>query len=295
MKIVIRVLYILLIVGIGLIISGFLTGASIESVQNSLTDQASYTLYEEDIDLTFDSIYVSTEYRNIDITVSDTIDKPHITYYLKETEEMSITVDGAGRLNMILSQDNQFFNWFSFGIRPSEYGLLSIQLPVSYVGDMNISTAAGNVEVDAALGKLDIIAQFGNVEIKGSYGDINIKVSAGNIKLVDLVSTGVVSLTGQSGNINLNQVEITDTLTATVSAGNVTVEKTNALSYTLKSSAGNVLLRLNSNISSYQFKLSTSAGDARINGSKVSNTYQSGTGSLVDVITSAGNINIYTN
>lgn len=64
---------------------------------------------------------------------------------------------------------------------------------------------------------------------------------------------------------------------------------------TSKVDTGNVLLRLNSDISNYQFKLSTSVGDARINGSKVSNPYQSGTGSLVAVITSAGNIKIYTN
>lgn len=294
MKILIRVLYILMITGIGLLVSGFLAGATVESVQNALTDQASYTIYETDIDLEFDAIYVAAEYRNIQVTVSDTIDKPHLTYYLKETETISITVDSSQKLNVVLSQDSHLSNWFTFGIRPKEFRLLSIILPATYVGDIQVETASGNVEINADLYTLNVTAQFGNVDIKGSYDNIDIKVSAGNIKLSDVVSTGDMILVGQSGNIYLKNVEVDETLTATVSAGNVTVENTDASGYTLKSSAGSVLLRLNKDISSYQLKLETSAGDARINGSKVSSTYQSGTGISVDVKTSAGNINIHT-
>lgn len=294
MKTFVKIIFVVFIVGIVLVVAGVASGANIESVRGALTDESSYVAYDETIEDDFESIYVHTDNKNVDIKVSHVIEKPQLTYYLKETESISFLVGDEGVLEIDLKIKQNFLGWFSFGWTPSEYSTLVITLPSTYQGKLHVETAAGNILVDGVFSETILDGKFGNIEIQGTYQSLDVDLSAGNVKLTNTTVLGHVDVHGQSGNIVSNNLEVVGSISFSTSAGNIDMKDSKGSSYILKTSAGNIKANLDLNTSNYKYRLKTNAGNIRLNNSKVSNDYESGTGILVDAQTSAGNIDIQT-
>lgn len=295
MKTLVKIIYVFLIIGVILVVSGVAAGATLDDVKEVLTDQAIYVAYDETIDETFESIYIKSDSKNVEVSVSDMIDKPQLIYHLKSTETMSVGVADNGQLNIELKHQQHFFNWFSFSWPSNDVQTLQVILPRTYQGKLHIQTSAGNVIVKGIFDETILKTQAGNIQLEGSYNSLDVEVSAGNVNISNVAVLGTLMVEGQAGNINVDRSQVSGALNLSLSAGEIDINDVDALSYTLKTSTGNIKLDLNLNKSAYALKLSTSLGNVKIDGSNVSNDYESGTGILVDASTSLGNINIYTN
>src|SRR5690554_3618060 len=102
MKKLIKIFYILMILSVVLIIAGITSGASVDSVKDVLTNANAYTPHEQSIDDSFTSIYIKTDNKNIDVSMSNEITKPKLDYYLKDTESVDFQVDEDGELTIDL-------------------------------------------------------------------------------------------------------------------------------------------------------------------------------------------------
>ena len=294
MKTFIKILYISMLLGIVLIVSGVALGANIDSVKEVLTDQANYTPYETTIDTSYDAIKIITEHKNVDIKVSSEVEYPKLNYYLKDTEFFEQGVDEAGLLTVRSMLKPHINNWFSFGFSPSKYHTLYVVLPITYQGKLDIHTTAGNIRVDGTFDETKLSSQFGNVDVTGEFMSLSVDQKAGNTDLYDIHINGALAVEGQSGNIKVSNATVLSNINLEVSAGNIAVDYVEAASYELKTAAGNISFKTNKKAIDFEMILKTNAGNNRVNGTKVSRDYQSGTGILLDLKTHAGNISVNT-
>lgn len=145
MKVIVKILFISLFLGIILVVAGIATGATVDSTKEILKDTSAYIEYNETIKDSFETMYIKTDNKNVNITVSNEITEPQLKYYLKETETMTVTVSNSNQLNIVIEKEQKFFNWFSFGFMPSNVTTLFVTLPSTFQNNLKIETKAGNI------------------------------------------------------------------------------------------------------------------------------------------------------
>lgn len=219
--------------------------------------------------------------------------------------------------NNVLTITNQIklrYRFFNISFTPSEYQKLSIYLPESFNGKVNIETSSGNIIIsNFHFTDLNIEVSSGNVILKEVVveNDTNIKNSSGNIELTDF-STNNLTIKASSGKILLQEANIRTKVDIKSSSGNIIVNTSKLSSIDVRTSSGNVHiidsesdnidLQLSSgnvkvilkgNVSDYRIDASVSSGNIYYQGKRIEGGLYTPTGSkAIKIRISSGNIEL---
>ncbi|WP_025724946.1 DUF4097 family beta strand repeat-containing protein [Acholeplasma granularum] len=294
MKIFVKVCYGVLILSVLLIIVGFLSGATIDSVKSAITSKDNYISYDETIEEAFDTLTIHSDNKNIEIVMTDDLVYPRIKYRLKSDETLKTELIN-NNLTITISVEFKFLIGFPISFPTIEDQTVYIELPEIYRGSLIVNSKAGNVKLETTLADAKVGSEFGNIIIKGSYHNLNIDSSAGNVEVSQASINSNLIVKSAVGNINIENTSVSGNINASLSTGNIYINNTYSSEYKLFSSVGNITVKLPLIINDYALKLESNIGDVMLNNTLVTKSYQSGNGRLVEVKTSTGNIKVTTN
>lgn len=292
MKILTRITLVSLILGIVLMVSGFVVGANIESVKDILMDTSKYEAKSFEANSHFNKLNVHTENRNVEIRHGD-VSYVTATYYLKDNEEANFDID-SDTLNVSITNQRKWFNFFNFNWPSSEVITLYITLPLDYVIDLDTQTMSGYILVEGKHKTVNLEAFSGMVTLEGEFDLVDISVYSGSIMIKNTNILGALDIINRSGNVVLTKNNIGDDTNIEVMSGSIDVAEILSDAFILKTASGRIDIALEGAFVDYQFKLNVAAGSIKVNGSYVANSYQAGSGILVDCQTSSGNIIVHT-
>jgi DUF4097 and DUF4098 domain-containing protein YvlB len=294
MKNLIKVLYIFLLLGIILVVAGVAAGARFEDIKEAFTEPQNYEFYEQTVEDTFTKIDVDSVSKNVIISKSSAVEKLQFEYYLHEKESVNYFVED-NVLHIVHDVENQVFRFSFFNFPKALYVTIKIIVPMNFDGDLNIKTTSGNITIEGDFKYASLSATSGNITLNGKFEDVDLKVTSGNVKVLNSEIEKNLEIETLSGNINLTETTISGELYADVTSGNMTINNVEAFKYRAKATSGNITINLPKEDVEYQFKLRVTSGSIRVNDYKTKSSHQAGSGTLVDIYTTSGNIRITTN
>lgn len=317
MKVLSKILVFTMIIGVLLVVAGFMGGLSVDTIVDYLNEDESYgemITYETELDI--QDLVVEMENRHINIEI-DQRDNILIEYYAHE-DDTWIILEDENQLSITQDYKNifQFFTFFKFSSR--EKRTVNIYLPEDMVDQMDIRTEVGDISLEANQSTLftqvKLRSETGDIHIsEGTYQSIFSQTSTGDHHIEDLetLSLNAKSETGyivienliaesvltdfSTGDITLIYTQISNQLTAETSTGDIKIYDSISQAYDLDSSTGNILYKHVTNQVNFDFlyNLSVSTGVIRINGASQGNRHTSTTGSIVfKAHSDTGNITI---
>ncbi len=235
----------IILLGMILIIVGFVSGGSISALTGLFTNTEDYVLqdtitYTEEItDLVIDvetkSIVINS------VTGSDiTID-----HYEKEEETWAFSLtDGTLKITQQDPRGIRF--WFNFSISPKEERTIVINIPENYEFGADIKSNTGDTKISG----FDLIK---NLLIDSNTGDISV---------ADIKST-TMNLNTDTGSIDVKNVDATGGVSIDSSTGGVDVENINCLSLDINVNTGDIEVI---NVESNKIDLDSDTGDVTVSG-----------------------------
>lgn len=169
------------------------------------------------------SVTVGVDVGYVEIVEKDGSDSFSVSTVGVETGFYTVSVDGG-----TLSVSSNELKWYDRELYKTadSYGI-TISVPASFDGDVNILTNAGTVTVTALTAKsLDITADIGNVTVTGAaIPVIDVYADMGNIK-IENADSDAVTLEADVGNVSFSEAEsdtLLSSLSVTVDIGNIAV------------------------------------------------------------------------
>lgn len=317
MKVLSKILVFTMIIGVLLVVAGFMGGLSVDTIVDYFNEDESYgemLTYETELDI--QNLVVEMENRHINIEI-DQRDNILIEYYAHEDDTWTI-LEEENQLSISQDYKNffQFFTFFKFSSR--EKRTVNIYIPEDMVDQMDIRTEVGDIRLEVNQGTLftqvKLRSETGDVHIsEGTYQSIFTQTSTGDhdIEKVETVSLNSKSETGNivienivaedvltdvsTGDITLRDAQISNQFNAETSTGDIKIYDSISQAYDLDSSTGNILYKHETNQINFdfQYNLSVSTGVIKINGASQGTRHTSLTGSIVfKAHSDTGNITI---
>jgi len=304
MKILVKLLLIILILGLVLATAGFFMGMNIEELQTFFDDNDSYG---DQIVLTIDDelneLIIDAETRHIHLMVT-TENYMTIKYYEHNRDTFTFPNNGVGSYELVQKEKFNFFNFTLFKTVSKDRLTIEIEMPETWLLDLELSTNVGEIKIDhesvITHKSLNLDSNTGSIFVKNVTIDSFVgDVDTGSITLINATVNGNVFAKSSTGKVTLNKVigtdfnlststgsiELTDVtsndLDATVSTGRITASILNLDGdLKLRTSTGNIILSL---FVADSIKLSTSTGEMKI-------TVESLTPYNLDLNTSTGKV-----
>lgn len=143
-------------------------------------------------------------------------------------------IDG-NRLSIAFPKNSSLFGGYS-------KWSITIEIPVSYGGDLDIKTSSGSIEFDMAnlLADVSIKSSSGKINIEYiECGELDVKASSGKITAKKIVSEEI-TVDASSGSINISSLTATKAADIKSSSGSVTIESLDAGKSNINCSSGKI-------------------------------------------------------
>jgi len=313
MKIIVRLATVLVVVvlavGIAMAVSGDTFGLfSALSDEDSYSDMLTWTAQE-----TLETVRLDFDVRRVEVKLTD---DPFVSVNYHAHEKDTWTFDQSGSVLEAKQTHKPSFTFFSFGMVPSEFRTVSLNLPRSSVHALEIKTDVGDIVLDCgetiSLEHLGIDTDTGtitlnNVDVETGISadtstgrvtmenvttdDAVIDVSTGRVRLTDF-TFGTLDIDNSTGDVILEDGEVTGSLSVDNSTGKIDITDVTASSYDLKTSTGDIVVALES-YADVAMDLSTDVGRVRVFGDDQGKSHVVSTGSiLLKAEVSTGSITI---
>lgn len=286
MKTLLKIFVVIILIGALLIIGAVISGLRLDDFNSLFIGDDDFELVSFSTDYDADKIVVNTGNNIVKVNVSED-ENFNISYYQAESYVFTYTEEN-GEINLS-SEDKRFFKWFKIS---THIKVISIDIPVSFLGKINILTNNGDIDINdivsedilsirtkngditisniQTLNKLSLITNNGNLKIKNSIidNDFTAQTNNGNIVLEDITCNTEIYLTTDNGQISSSNITATK-VRAVTSNGNVSLDDTFCTNVNARSSNGNVVINIKGDYNEYNIDITTSNGINRVNGQVV--------------------------
>ena len=273
----------------GLITAGavlFVSGACFMAVSGmgasgsgSLVDKTTElgSIDELDIDMSSEDVFIYLGNEN----------SVHYIAYDDKIPEIS---EKGGKLTV---REPHSKSWFHFNRNADTR--VEITIDKEELRDSEISSSSGDIVIRGVNFGGKVKASSGDISISRTSNtkDIQLETSSGEIFIEECKFGSLVS-TQSSGDITINDIKA-DSISLETSSGEIKTEDTDTDSLKLKASSGDVSVELTGGKEDYNYDLSVSSGDMKIDGSKKdgrSFTEDNSAAKKVTAETSSGDITI---
>jgi DUF4097 and DUF4098 domain-containing protein YvlB len=245
---------------------------------------------------------------NINIWVDKNLRDAKVVYATKDSNMLEIYVDSKGYTIMKEKQKNKFFNIAFDNERPT----ISLYLPSTEIGDLELKTLSGAIELFSSfdtnnftinsmsgnVGLLDISAKE-TLKIKTISSNISLDIAnaplislysiSGNIEIVNINSTDV-SIASTNGSIDIDAIK-TDKLKVSSTSSDVELDLIDAKNeISVSTVSGDLVLKVADK--KYKYKINTTSGDILINNNAFEKQYSTTEGVPFNVKSVSGEITI---
>jgi len=313
MKWIFRTIGVILMVGVLLLMAGFLMGMDLMNLQSYLTDDTSFGEQIEYVNLSeIETIQFNFDTRDIVIRHHDD-EMIKVLYYTHDKETWTISETNGV---LVMTQEEKVRQWFFFRFPSKTYRSVELYLPEGANVSMTLMTHTGTIKTE-----FENTQSYRMVQFESSTGSIvaqkfeaqkfSAKTQTGSVKLTEIVSIERINAISSTGSVILKSVhangitmktstgsaEIEDSVSTqsvliTVSTGDIKVKSTEATSFDLTSSTGNVTFTVMTHIT-YRYDLSVSTGSISVLGDQQGKSHITHTGDIsITAQTSTGSIRI---
>jgi len=285
MKVLVKVLLIILVLGLVLATAGFFMGMNIGELETFFDDDDSYgEQLVLTIDDELDQLIIDAETRHINLTVT-TETSMTIKYYKHDRDTFTFPDNGLGTYELVQKERFEFFSFVRFKTVSKDRLTIEIEMPNTWLLDLEFSTNVGQIKLDH-----ESVVTYKNLDLDSNTGSIYVKnvaidsfkgdVDTGAITLMDATvvedviaesSTGSIvisdvdadnfGLSTSTGSIQLSNLSAKN-IDAEVSTGRITASAINLTDeLILSTSTGDIIL---SDFVAVSISLSTSTGEMRV-------------------------------
>jgi len=283
------------LIGLGLILAGFIAGGS-GAIGHLTPDD--YTLVDETYDVgTLTMIELVFANKRIDI-VPATDDQIRIVYYVTEDNPVVVTRDDT-----ILTFEEEVewvFQWFDFGWFwgvSEEYFDCTLYLPAEAILALDLSTSNGHIECSDLPNLTAIVGYTSNGAIALSNlsvsGGISIVSSNGAFNVENVTAGGTVTLRSSNGRIDVNDLTAGGDVILKTSNGPVDVDGLSADNLEVDTSNGAIDVAIVGAYEEFKILMETSNGSMYIDGEERNDgRYNTSLADTIDLDTSNGSIRL---
>lgn len=292
MKTAVKIFISIIIIGVilalvGLIIIDFDFG-------NLVNADEEYTLNEDSAEETINDLVIDVDDRIIKL-IRTGDEELSFSYY--EADNDIVTVKEQNEVLTIEAEKQpKKWRWFHVQTTSSKVRTITVFLPQTFSGEINVTTANGSIYVEelGTLKSLDLTSKNGSIEVKkvSINEDTYLRTSNGTIIVEDVSCYAELNMRTNNGKVEANYV-IASKIDGESSDGNVNLHNAESNNIIGKTSNGSVDIIVKGEYEDYEIEVSTSLGQIRVNGTKVSSqTINSGKDKKIRATTFNGSVEV---
>lgn len=276
-----KALFIIQVLAIAAIISGFLFGGTINGMKVIFTGENQYgDLNKEYIENDFSSLEFKSSSKNIHI-FETTEEKSYIEYYIKEKHEVIEIVELDDTYSFEIKRKPKTYSFFNYTIESKKHQTVNVYLNNSTYNEVSIRVYSGHVKIDAnkIFNKLTINNTSGYVQINNAnvLNNLDINVESGRIKIENTNVGSLMNIKSSSGSINYNNVTA-DKIETNISSGNIRATKIKADEFNIRVASGFINL---TDIEGESLNIISKSGSVKLYNTKyMNNIIKSSSGSV---------------
>ncbi|MFW5780287.1 MAG: DUF4097 family beta strand repeat-containing protein [Bacillota bacterium] len=297
MKLAIKILAAIVIIGVLLGAVGLIIIASQYGSLSAFFDaENDYVKYEQTLYDIPNEIVVNADNRMIKIQKNNE-ENVYMSYYEGENDIVTYN-DNNDSLSIDAEQDQDIFWFFNFNFRrvPSEKRTITIKVPQTFEGSLDIRTLNGAITVDD-------LATIESAELRTSNGAVTVeKVSIekssrlksknGAITARNVSCHGVLRMETSNGKVKGYNV-VASRLEGKSSNGSIDLDRIDSSNIEGVTSNGSVDIKIKGEMADYEIRVASNLGNISIDGVGYSNqTINSGASKRVRASSSTGSISI---
>lgn len=265
MKALTKVLLLIFVLGLVLSVVAFFGGLDIIGLRDFFNDAESYgdqITYTETTEIT--TINIDVETRNVNIVPTSSTEL--LVMYHVHVKDDWVVEENNGILTIYQNKELEVFNWFNFKFVPEDIITVFIEIPETWVIDLDINSDVGNVLIE--------------------YGDlfmstVTIGSATGNVNVSDL-NLDLLDIDLNTGNVSLDRVNIANDLNINTDTGRLSVDTVTALDVILDSNTGTVIV---DELTGTALTVTSDTGTIEIKNSEITNQ--------VNLDTETGAVKVY--
>lgn len=250
MKIIKFLILILFIVAALFIGIGFASGATWDSLFESVTSNDDYVAQEPIVyDTSITSLVIDAETRDIKIMSTDASDIT-INHYRIENEIWTISL--VDSVLLITQQDAPGINgWFNWRLASSELDDIIIEIPAIYIFEIDVMTHTGTIDLN----------DFDELN------DVMLETDTGSIRVNDITSTHL-DVSSDTGSITLDNINVSDDTVVETNTGSATITSLSTQNLSVDLNTGSINIET---LVANQIDLLNNTGSINVNGIDLTN------------------------
>lgn len=229
------------------------------------------------------SIAVLAQNRAVEVKLSQE-DVITLTYAVSDDDDYIVTLEnGLLALKSKRKLENRIINTNLFGLIANEHKTITVSLPASYVGALDMDTSNGKISIEgvkldetlkatssnasviltnARAVSMNVKSSNGSVKLTGvdSIDGIHVKTSNASITLEGVRATGSTVLETSNGSVSVNRVACTATVSVKTSNGSIKTSALRAPDISLVTSNSGVSGTIDGDEKEYAIESKTSNG-----------------------------------